>query len=131
MANGGWFGTIEEWDRLEALLIDLDPVIDAFAQRVGLTVTKNQKEWPERSMRWVTSVNCRIQIYLADRDAMTWNIWLCCTRDEGNKRFWRQEFLVEKKPVAEFKRELFDLLESGRARLIEWSNHPESLTFLT
>ena len=82
---------------LEARLIDLDPVIDAFAQRAGLTVTKNKKQWPERSIRWENSVNCRIQIFLADRGAVTWNIWLCRTMDEGNRRFWRQEFLIEKK----------------------------------
>ena len=52
MANEGWHGTQEEWGRIERPLLELDPVIDDFAKRARLAVTKNLKDWPERSLRW-------------------------------------------------------------------------------
>jgi hypothetical protein len=131
VANGGWYGTKEEWAQIEKPLITLDPVIKEFAMRAGLTVTKNLKDWPERSMRWGSEISCLIQIYLADKDALTWNIWLCCTRDIQGERFWRREFLVEKRPIEVFQDRLPKLLWVGHERLIDWSNHPETLEFAT
>ena len=131
MANGGWYGTEEEWAQIESPLITIDPVIEKFAASAGLAVTKNVKDWPGRSMRWGSDLSCLIQIYLADKAAMTWNIWLCCVRDVQGERFWRREFLIEKKPIAEFQTDLPKLLRVGRERLIEWSNHPEALEFAT
>jgi hypothetical protein len=131
MANGGWYGTKEEWARIENPLITIDPVIEEFATSAGLTVTKNLKDWPERSMRWGSGISCLIQIYLADQEALTWNIWLCCMRDAQGKRFWRRDFLIEKKPIGAFQGELPKLLRVGHERLIDWSNHPEALEFAT
>lgn len=131
MANGGWHGTKEEWTRIESPLIAIDPVIAEFARCASLTVTKNLKDWPERSMRWGSKISCLIQIYLADEETISWNIWLCCTRDANGERFWRREFLVEKKPLEAFQHELPNLLKAGHERLIDWANHPETLQFAT
>jgi hypothetical protein len=129
MANGGWYGTKEEWARIEAPLLALDQMIEAFARSADLTVEKNHKDWPGRAMEWGSEIRCLLQIYLADENSITWNIWLCCSRDAQGERFWRQEFLVEKKPLEAFRDELPALLNIGREQLIEWSNHPESLNF--
>ncbi len=51
MANGGWYGTPEEWKRIERPLLDLDPAIAEFARKIGLTVSKNPKDEPERSLQ--------------------------------------------------------------------------------
>lgn len=131
MANGGWYGTEDEWAQLEAPLIKLDPIIDAFAVATGLTVSKNLKDWPERSMRWGSDISCLIQIYLADKATLTWNIWLCCSRDVQGERFLRKEFLVEKKPITAFQDELSTLLKVGHERLSDWCKHPETLVFAT
>ncbi len=40
MANGGWYGTKEEWARIEAPLLALDQMIEAFARSADLTVEK-------------------------------------------------------------------------------------------
>ena len=131
MANGYWDGTDEEWRRLQQPLIELDPVIDSFAQAIDVPVTKNLKDWPGRAMQWGGDIRCLIQIYLADQTDLSWNIWLCCSNDRDGSRYWKREFLVEKKPVQDFRDRLPDLLAEGHARLIEWSRHPEKLEFAT
>ena len=50
MANGGWYGTKEEWERIERQLLEIDPIITGFAGDYGLNVTKNHEGCPERSM---------------------------------------------------------------------------------
>jgi len=131
MGNRGWHGTREEWSRIEGPLLELDPIIDDFASKASLTVTKNLKDCPERSMRWGNSISCLIQIYLEDPQNITWNIWICCSSDNSNKRYWKRKFLIEKKVASDFKDRLPELLAEGRAHLIEWSDHPETLEFAT
>jgi hypothetical protein len=46
MANGGWYGTDEEWQRLEGPLLGIDPVLEQFALEHGVAVTKNHKDSP-------------------------------------------------------------------------------------
>jgi hypothetical protein len=131
MANGGWYGTPEEWSRIEAPLIDVDPKIDAFARSFRLTVTKNHKDWPERSIQWGGEPRCLIQIYLLNSEALKWNLWICCSIDKELKRYWRREFLIENQSICEFENQLLALLFDGRKRLIEWSEHPETLELAT
>lgn len=131
MANGGWYGTREEWDRIEGPLLELDPIIDDFGKVAGLVVTKNLKDWPERSLKWGEDIRCLVQIYLADATSLNWNIWICCSQDREGKRYWKRDFLVKEKTCEDFKNRLPSLLAEGRARLIEWSGQPESLELAT
>jgi hypothetical protein len=131
MANGGWYGTREEWDRIEGPLLELDPLIDDFARTANLAVTKNLKDLPERSLQWGKDIRCLIQVYLEDQTALTWNIWICCSNDRDGKRYWKTEFLVKQKTCRDFQDRLPSLLEEGRARLVEWSRHPEALELAT
>ena len=52
MANGGWYGTKEEWQRIEKPLLEIDSIVDDFANELSLSVSKNHKDWPERSIEW-------------------------------------------------------------------------------
>jgi len=131
MANGGWYGTKEKWKRLEGPLVEIDPVIDEFAQKIGVPVTKNFKDLPGRSIEWGGEIRCLIQIYLANEKELTWNIWICCSHDRDGSRYWKREFLIENKPIEDFSDRLPDLFAEGRARLINWSRHPENLEFAT
>src|ERR1700722_9853481 len=102
MANGGWYGTKEEWNRIEAPLLEIDPIVSDFAEKFGLTVRKNNKDWPERSLVWGDGVHCLIQIYLVDQKLLTFNLWLCVSQDRENKRYWKQEFSIKEKTMNDF-----------------------------
>ena len=55
MANGRWYGTIEEWNEVEAPLIGVDSIINTFSNEFNLSLTKNYKDYPSRSMVWVNN----------------------------------------------------------------------------
>jgi hypothetical protein len=131
MANGGWYGTKEEWERIENPLINLDSIMDDFANDISLNVTKNYKDWPERSIAWGDNVRCLIQIYLVDDKKLTFNLWLCASQDRGLKRYWKNEFLVKEKTVDEFRDNLALLLREGFEKLTAWSDDTEQLEFAT
>jgi hypothetical protein len=67
MANGSYWHTEAEWQRVEGPLLQLDPTLSEFAESFGLQVTKNHKDWPERSIVWGESIRLHIQVYLASR----------------------------------------------------------------
>ncbi len=46
MANGGWYGTDEEWRRIEAPLLAVDPTISSFAEDHKLALSKTTKTGP-------------------------------------------------------------------------------------
>lgn len=131
MANGGWYGTREEWERLEAPLLELDPVIYSFANEHSLALSKNHKEWPERSLAWGQSPSCLMQLYLADPETLKWHLWLCCTEDRGRDRFWRQERIIDGQQIAAFAPRILGLLKEGYRRLEEWRAAPDQLEFTT
>ena len=131
MANGGWYGTDEEWRRIEAPLKLLDPELDRFASKRDLTVTKNFKDWPERSLAWGTDVRCLIQVFLTDQSALTFNLWICASQDRGGSRFWKKEMPCKESQASEIARDLFQLLEAEKQKLDHWSMHPEELEFAT
>ena len=122
MANGGYFN-VEQLQRLEKPLLAVDSVINEFAVTNGLEVTRNHKDWPERSMVWNNNnVRCLIQLYLASEDSLRFNLWLCASQDRGRKRYWKQESPIKNQLVSEFSGQLPELLREGREKLLSWSN---------
>lgn len=129
MANGGYWRTKAEWQRVEEPLLQLDPSLCEFATQFGLQVTKNHKDWPERSIEWGTRIRLLIQVYLADPENLTFNLWLCASQDRSGKRFWKQETPIQSKPVADFQSTFASLLREGKAKLEGWSE--ADLEFVT
>lgn len=123
MANGGYFGTKDEWRRIEAPLIAIDPVFEKFAAKHHLSVTKNYKDHPERSVKWDrrSGVRYQIQLWLVDEKRLTFNLWICASEDRDSKRYWKQELLIEEKKISEFEGALPSLLEDAYGRLRNWS----------
>ena len=129
MANGSYWQTKAEWQRVEEPLLRLDSALSEFAAQFGLQLTKNHKDWPERSIEWGTRVRLLIQVYLADAESLTFNLWLCASQDRGGKRFWRQETPIQSKPVSDFQSSFASLLLEGKAKLEGWSE--ADLEFVT
>ena len=131
MANGGWYGTMEEWEQIEKPLLEIDSIIGDFTNEFGLSVSKNHKDWPERSIEWGKEVRCLIQLYLSDEKLLTYNLWLCASQDRGDKRYWKKETSVNAKQLSEFKDDLASLLREGREKLVSWSENNDQLEFAT
>jgi hypothetical protein len=117
MANGGYWTSPEEWRRVESPLLALDGMLSDFADEFGVHVTKNHKDWPERSIAWGSAIPKLIQLYLANEKELTFNLWLCASQNRGLKRYWKQQFLVKEQPLSEFRDALPSLLRMGRERL--------------
>src|ERR1700733_11855079 len=68
VANGVWHRTEQEWAHIEKPIKLLDHEIARFADKHGINISKNKKDWPKRSLRWGNDIQCLIQFYLADQD---------------------------------------------------------------
>jgi hypothetical protein len=125
----GFSGTDDEWERMEAPLKAVEDVLAEFATAHGMQMTKNYHGWPERSLTWGTGIRKLIQLYAAESDKPTFNIWPCASQDRGLSRFWKREFLIEKKPFETFAVRLPELLEEARIKVNSWTE--EQLEFAT
>jgi len=105
---------------MEAPLVAVDAVLIMFARAHQMRITKNYHEWPERSLTWGTTIRRLIQLYAEDSDQPTFTLWLCASQDRGLSRFWKREFLFEKKPLAALADLLPALLEEARNKVNSW-----------
>lgn len=131
MGNGGWYGTQEEWQRIEAPIKTLDPELERFANLHELSITRNHKDWPDRSIVWDTGTRCLIQLYLADAETLDINLWICASQDRGRDRYWKREFLCEGATIGDVTHQLPELLNVAKAKLDEWAADPRQLEFAT
>jgi hypothetical protein len=121
MANGSYWKSAREWQRMEAPLVEVGFILSDFANEFGLKMTKNYKDWPERSFVWDNNIRRLIQLYLVDEKLLTFNLWLCASQDRGDIRYWKQETPIRGQPIADFKDALAVLLRKGRITLESWS----------
>jgi hypothetical protein len=132
MANGGWYRTDEEWTRIEEPLLRLDADLDRFARKHGLALTKNHKDWPERSLTWKKGdVHCLIQVYLVDESGLSFNLWISAYQDRGERRFGKQETPRKEAQAAELEEGWFEVLEAQKRKVDDWAMRPEELEFAT
>ena len=131
MANGGWHGTPEEWQRLEGPLLAIDHLLEQFARTHGLELSKNAKDSPERSIRWGNNPSFLIQVYLENEAGPSWNLWLCCSEDRSDTRYWRKDFPVRDERVESFQERLPALLEESLNQLLAWGANSDELEFAT
>ncbi len=117
----GFQGPETEWHRIEAPLVQADEVLQKFAASHGLSLSRNYHGHPERSLRWGNGVQRLIQLYLADSDRLTLNLWLCASQDRGGTRYWRRAFLVNAQRFEQFSERLPSLLEEAYATVDSWA----------
>jgi hypothetical protein len=120
MANG-FYGTSEEWERLEAPLKLIDGDLERFATKYNIELSRDDGS-PERSLIWDHGVRCLIQIFIASERLLTYHLWLSASHDFGDAKYWKYETLVNNKKIDEFRPDLPELLEEGHEKLMMWSN---------
>ncbi len=131
MGNGGWYGSVEEWRRIEAPIKSLDPELERFATLHSIPITRNHKDWPERSIVWDNGVRCLIQLYLNDVETLGVNLWICASQDRGRDRYWKREFLCKGASVEVVAPCFSEFLSTAKSKLDHWSSHPDMLEFAT
>jgi hypothetical protein len=129
VGNGGWHGTREEWDRFEAPVRRLDSIFEAFAARHGLTVSRNGKDWPERSVSWGDDVRCLIQIWRVSEESPALKVWICASQDRGLKRFWKRAFLAKDADAEVLRPSLPAMLDKGFEQLKRWELQPDTFEY--
>jgi len=117
----GFYGSKGEWVRLTAPLEAIDGVLEAFAKEHGLELSRNARNWPERSFRWDAPVERLIQIYLSDDERLTWSLWICAYASRPDGQYWKREALLEGVPIEEIAQDLPRLLRDAHARVTAWS----------
>jgi hypothetical protein len=126
----GYQGEPQELVRLELPLIKLDARLAKFAREHHLSLSKNHRGDPERSLESSEAGLRRlIQIYIEDEHKLTFNVWICVSEDRGDERFWKRQFLLEAAPAQKIDDELDSLL--GKAFEIAQSWSSNDLEFAT
>jgi hypothetical protein len=125
------YGTPEEWQRLEAPLVAIDPALEEFASKHGVALSKNAKDSPERTLRWGNNPSFLIQVYLDNEVGSSWNLWLCCSEDRDDSRYWRKDFAIHGERLESFQKLLPTLLEDSFNRLEAWGAERDQLEFAT
>lgn len=117
----GFQGPPSEWDRLEAPLRPLDPAVEAFADRHGLELVRNDRGWPGRRMRWTDAgIERRIDVFLQDEESGTLAVWAAAWIDHGDERHGRSEWLRERAAPEVLADEVDDVLEAARRSAGAW-----------
>lgn len=131
MNKTDWPPYPEDWKRLEAPLLNLDIDLNNFCSKYELRITKNQKQWPERSIQFGDKVRCLIQIYLDNSETLDLNFWICASQDRNLKRYWKNEFLRKSVNSEDLQLEIENLLEEAKVKLDLWRKNESILEFAT
>jgi len=119
MANG-FHGSDDEWQRLESPLRRLDEVLEQFAERHGLALAKNEKNWPDRTFRWGTHPSKLIQVFLEDSAVPSYTVWASAYDDRSREEYWKHKTLLKAAPIEAIVRQLPQLLSEAMSLAKNW-----------
>jgi hypothetical protein len=118
------FPSPDEWQRLEAPLLTIDPVLECFARNYDIALYKTGEESPQRSLHWGTNPNFLIQLYLERESEPSWSLWRCCFQQREGGLFWRNDFAVRGEKLELFQGDLPELLDESLVKLQAWAGDP-------
>jgi hypothetical protein len=115
----GFHGSLEEWRRMEAPYIRVDPLLEEFAERHQLQLQKNYHSEANRSLRRDGSVSRSIWIYSTDKygESETYQVSVIAWQDRGGRRYVKHGILANSVEVAG----LAQVLERAWDILASWS----------
>ena len=117
----GFYGSLEEWQRMEAPFLEIDDELEKFAADRQMQVVKNYHNWPRRELAWVRDdIHRSIQIFLGDHPE-TYYIGLGAWQDRLNERYLADKWLKKSVSWPEITDNLHELLEEAVAILDSWS----------
>jgi len=122
MPNGGFDGSIEDWQKMEAPLLEIDILLAEFATERNMEVVRNYHNWPQRYLNWDSKgIHRSIQILAVDANKMTFHVSLIAWADKNDQRYLTSGWLKKAVPWLNIKGNLHELLEEGYRSLESWS----------
>lgn len=120
---------LDEWRKFEPLLESFDPQLRSFAERSGMAIRYNGRQWPSRGLECTGANNVaqKIQLYVSPDNPETVSMWICAWQDRVDGRYWAERFLLKDVPPAECAVKLDQLLKEARNELDYLASHPEQL----
>lgn len=122
MPNG--FHAVEGdlWEKTELPLREVDSEVEAFARAHGMTVSKNDRSWPSRFLRWQKErrIAAQIEVSLADAKTSTYSIIAYAWTDARGKRQGKIEALRKGSPWAEIRSDFPQLLQEAYTKVQSW-----------
>lgn len=114
----GFHGSVDEWARIEAPYIRIDPILAAFATQHALELQKNYRD-ADRSLRWNDGISRTIWIASMEKDGAsgTYQVSIGAHHDRGPQRYVKHGIVVD----GVGSDELDDTLERARRILACWS----------
>lgn len=112
----------ETWRRLEAPLLEADPVLKTFADSKGLNLRGNERNWPVRSIFWSScGLQRAIRVVLDDPRMETFAVVVCASVGVGMTFKSKKVFLKKGVRWPEIAPELEDLLAQAFNTAEQWS----------
>jgi len=103
----GFQGTLEEWQRIEAPYVRIDPILEEFASLTRLKLEKNYHD-ANRFLRWNNGVDKAIWVLpMSDYDQTgNYRVSIVASIDKRDGRYMKHGDTRRDVPTAELSREL-------------------------
>jgi len=119
----GFDGSRDEWNRLEAQLLEWDGTLQDFAQAHGLQLVKNAHAWPSRSLEaGDPPLQRKVELMAKDEPPGTFSVWAYAWKDVGGKRFLKMSPIRKNAPAAELSGSLPEILRDAWRMARAWSD---------
>ena len=116
----GFHGSEEGWAALEGPLVELDDVLEGFAQEHGLVLTKNARGNPDRSFRWGQAPELLIQLFVESETGPTYTLWVSASDHRSRTDYWLHRTLIKAAPIHRLVEGLEELLAAAHAQAEAW-----------
>lgn len=124
----GLQGTKEQWNQLEAPLLEIDDNLKLFAQKRNLNISKNYHNCPNRRIKWGRNICKLIEISLKNKKQMTFSFSIYAWQDRQEGRYWKHKILKEEISFSKIKDNINQLLEEGYKILESWTENDLRIT---
>ena len=91
----GFYGTKEEWEKIDGPLKQLDSFFKLYAQQYGFKLSKYYHNEAERSFSLVgrDRIKRDIQVYVVDKKKPSYKMWAVAWEDRNEGRYWKQTII--------------------------------------